>query len=96
MSFSISNFTKTFPAFLSSGETISPVLAISTANEQSVGGTSISLNEPDILSLPPIEGRPSFICASYAPKSAAIGSPQRFGSSPSLLKYSWNVNLILL
>ena len=37
---------------------IDPYLA-SWSHEQRVGGTSISLNVPDILSLPPIEARPN-------------------------------------
>ena len=42
-----------------------------------------------------MDGRPSLICASYAPNKAAIGSPQRFASSVIRLKYSWNVKRIL-
>ena len=75
---------------------ISASLATSTANEHNVGGTSIFSNVPDMLSFPPIEGSPKPICASYAPRSAANGWLQREGSSVILLKYSWNVNLILL
>ena len=52
------------PSFLSSGVIISPSLATSIANEQSVGGTSICSNVPDILSLPPIDGSPKPNCAS--------------------------------
>ena len=66
------------------------------ANEQSVGGTSISSNVPDMLSLPPIDGSPKPNCASYAPRSAENGWLHLSGSSVILLKYSWNVNLILL
>ena len=66
---------------------------IATAKETSVGGTSRSSNEPDIESLPPIDGSPSLICASIAPRSAAAGLPQRTGTSWSLSKYSWNVSL---
>ena len=43
---------------------MSPSFATSIANEQSVGGTSISSNVPDILSLPPIDGSPNPSCAS--------------------------------
>ena len=71
-------------------------LATSTANETNVGGTSILLNVPDILSLPPIDGNPKPNCASYAPSKAANGWLQRSGSEFILLKYSWNVNLIFL
>ena len=39
-----------------------------------VGGTLISLKLPDMLSLPPMDGRPKRSCASYAPKSAQSGS----------------------
>ena len=70
--------------------------AVSTAKEQSVGGTSISLNVPDIESLPPIDGRPYLICASNAPSSAENGWLHLLGSSFILRKYSWNVNLIFL
>ena len=44
-------------AHLNSGEMIFLRFAVSTANETNVGGTSKSLNEPDILSLPPIAAR---------------------------------------
>ena len=49
---------------------------------------------PDMLSLPPIEASSNPCCASFAPKSAAKGSPQRSGSVPSFSKYSWNVKWI--
>ena len=45
------------------GHTIFLSLATSTAKDTSVGGTSISLKLPDILSLPPMEGRPKLSCA---------------------------------
>ena len=38
-------------------------LFASTANDTSVGGTSISLNVPDILSFPPMDASPNPICA---------------------------------
>ena len=81
---------------MNSGEIISASLATSTANDTSVGGTSISLNVPDILSLPPIDGSPNPSCASYAPSNEANGWLHLFGSRLILLKYSWNVNLIFL
>ncbi len=71
--FGKSNTTSVSPARFSSGVIISCFFATSTANDTSVGGTSISLNVPDIESLPPIEGSPYPICASYAPRSAANG-----------------------
>ena len=40
-------------------ETDSFSLPVVTAKDTSVGGTSISSNEPDIESFPPIEGRPN-------------------------------------
>ena len=92
----ISNLTILLPAFLNSGVIISFSFATSTANETNVGGTSISLNVPDILSLPPIDGRPNPICASNEPRSDANGWLQRRGSSVILLKYSWYVIRIFL
>ena len=47
-------------------------------------------------SLPPIDGSPYPICASYAPSNAANGWLQREGSSVMRLKYSWNVNRIFV
>ncbi len=70
--------------------------ATSTAKDTSVGGTSISLKVPDMESLPPIDGSPYPICASYAPSNAANGWLQREGSSVMRLKYSWNVNRIFV
>ena len=49
------------------------IFATSTAKDTSVGGTSISLKVPDILSLPPMDGSPNPICAAYAPSSAENG-----------------------
>ena len=68
--------------------------AISTAKDTNVGGTSISWKVPDMLSFPPMDGRPNPSCARYAPKSAANGWLHRFGSSVILRKYSWKVNRI--
>ena len=70
---------------------MSPAFAVSTANETSVGGTSKSLNEPDIESLPPIAAILKLVCAKYAPKSAANGLPHLALSLFNLSKYSWNV-----
>ncbi len=90
------------PSLLSSGDIVADISDGATANEISVGGTfisvpvSLSLNVPDILSLPPIAPSPSLTCASIAPSSAANGLPQRFGSVPSRSKYSWKDNLISL
>ena len=94
--FSIVKRTSLFPAFFNSGVMTSCSFATSTANDTSVGGTSISLKVPDMESLPPMEGSPKPICASYAPRSAAKGWLQRFGSSLILRKYSWKVNLTFL
>ena len=52
-----------FPALLSSGVITSVVFATSTAKDTSVGGTSISLNVPDMESFPPMDGSPKPICA---------------------------------
>ena len=72
------------PAFLNSDEIVLLAFVIATAKLTRVGGTSMSSNEPDILSLPPIEGRPSFNCACIAPSRAAAGLPQREGTSFNL------------
>ena len=61
------------------------------AKETSVGGTSMSSNEPDMESLPPIAARHRFSCAVYAPSRADSGLPNRFGSLPRRSKYSWKV-----
>ena len=45
-------------AFLNSAETVFEAFVIATAKLTSVGGTSRLSNEPDILSLPPIDGIP--------------------------------------
>ena len=84
------------PACLNSGVIISPALAGATANEIRVGGTSISMNEPDIESLPPIAAAPNVNCASNAPSRAAKGLPQRSGCLPRRSKYSWNERYTLL
>ena len=88
LSLSMSNLTSILPAFFNSGVIISCSLATSIANEHNVGGTSICSNVPDIESLPPIDGSPKPICASYAPRSAANGWLHLEGSSVILLKYS--------
>ena len=76
------------PAFLNSGERAQRTSHGAIAKLTRVGGTSMSLNDPDIESFPPIAAAPSPICASYAPSSAASGLPQRFGSERSFSKYS--------
>ena len=81
------------PAFLNAAEMVLDAFVMATAKLTSVGGTSKSSNEPDILSLPPIEGMPSASCACMAPKSAAAGFPQRSGLSYKRSKYSWKVSL---
>ena len=70
---------------------MSPVFAVVTAKETSVGGTSSFSKEPDMESLPPMEPIPKFIWASKAPSRAARGLPQRFPSVPGFSKYSWKV-----
>ena len=68
------------------------VVDIPTAKLTSVGGTWISLNVPDIESLPPIAAVPKSSWALYAPRSAARGLPHD-SLLPILSKYSWNVSL---
>ena len=80
------------PAPLNSVPTTLPACAVDTANETSVGGTSICSKVPDMESLPPIAPIPSCSCASNAPSSAANGLPQRLGSSFNRSKYSWKVS----
>ena len=76
-------------ALLNSGETILSALSVVTAKEISVGGTSISSNVPLMESFPPMAATPSSFCARNAPKTAAMGFPQRFPSLPGFSKYSW-------
>ena len=56
-----------------------------------MGGTSSFSKVPLIESLPPIAAMPSASCALNAPRSAAIGWPQRAGSFIGFSKYSWKV-----
>ena len=79
------------PASLNSGETVRGALPGATANETSVGGTSMSLNVPDMESFPPMAPRRSSFWAVKAPRRAANGLPQRVASVPSFSKYSWSV-----
>jgi len=72
------------------------MLPTATAKEISVGGTSRSSNEPDMESLPPIAPAPRSTWAISAPSTAAVGLPQRSGSSRSFSKYSWNVRYMSL
>ena len=66
-------------------------LVMVTAKLTSVGGTSSSSKLPLMLSLPPIEGSPRCSWAVRAPSRAEVGLPQRWGTSRSRSKYSWNV-----
>ena len=50
--------------YFNSGVMMSFSLAISTAKDTSVGGTSMSLKVPDMESFPPMDGSPNPICAS--------------------------------
>ena len=77
---------------MNSGEMTFLASASETAKETSVGGTSICSKVPDIESLPPIEAAPSCSWASRLPSRAAIGLPQRVGSSVIRSKYSWKVS----
>ena len=94
-SFLISISATLEPAFLNSGEIAFRTSHGHIAKLTSVGGTSISLNEPDIESFPPIDAKPSRICASNAPSKAAKGLPHRDGLLRSFSKYSWKVKRIL-
>ena len=80
-----------WPAPLNSGEVARFMLPTATAKEISVGGTSRFSNEPDMESLPPIAPAPRSTCAISAPSTAAVGLPQRSGSSRSFSKYSWKL-----
>ena len=59
------------------------------AKEISVGGTSRSMKDPDMESLPPMAATPRPSWAFRAPSRAAKGLPQRLGSSLRRSKYSW-------
>ncbi len=76
---------------LNSGETVRDALPGATAKETSVGGTSMSLNVPDMESLPPMAPRRSSFWAVKAPSRAEKGLPHRVGSVLSFSKYSWRV-----
>ncbi len=86
--------TIVLPAAFSSGDIIFLASATSKAKDTSVGGTSIFSKVPDMESLPPMDGRPYFICASKAPSSAVKGALHLVSSSVMRLKYSWNVKRI--
>ena len=79
------------PGSLNSGERTSPARTGAMAKEMRVGGTSRSIKDPDMESLPPMAGRPYRSWASRAPSRAAKGLPQRLGSSRSFSKNSWKV-----
>ena len=86
------SITTLSPACLNSVETTLSALAVETAKDTSVGGTSMFSNVPDMESLPPIEPQDSSSCALNAPSRAAMGLPQRLGSFWVRSKYSWNVS----
>ena len=79
------------PACLNSGDTTLSASTISRAKAIKEGGTVISMNVPDMESLPPIAAVPNLCCAHNAPKSAANGLPHFSLSLPRLSKYSWRV-----
>ena len=80
------------PAPLNSGETMRLASDAVTAKEIRVGGTSSPSKDPLIESLPPIAAMPRSSWAAKAPSSAAVGWPQRRGSSPGRPKYSWKLS----
>ena len=86
--------TTRLPACLNSGEVARSTEPTAVANDTSVGGTSSCSKLPDMESLPPMEPMPKSTCAISAPSTAAVGLPQRSGSSRSFSKYSWNVRYI--
>ena len=47
-----------WPAALNSGESTSPAMMGAMAKEMRVGGTSLSMKEPDMESLPPMAAQP--------------------------------------
>ncbi len=67
---------------------MSPVFAVVTAKDTSVGGTESASKLPDMESLPPMAAIPRPFCASSAPSSAAAGLPHFSGSRPRCSKYS--------
>ena len=83
---------KVEPGFLAQAKMVLLALVMVTAKLTRVGGTSSCSKEPDMLSLPPMEGSPMPSWASKAPSSAAAGLPQRVGTSWSRSKYSWKVS----
>ena len=87
--------TTSWPASLNSGDMTRPASAGATANATSVGGTSRSLKEPDMLSLPPMAATLSCCWAHSAPSTALKGLPQRTSSRPSFSKYSCKVSRTL-
>ena len=72
---------KVEPGFLAQAKMVELALVMVTAKLTRVGGTSSCSKEPDMLSLPPMEGSPMPSWASRAPSSAAAGLPQREGTS---------------
>ena len=78
------------PAALNSVETAFSPSITETAKETNVGGTVLSMNVPDILSLPPIAAIPRASWTIKAPNSALKGWPQ-VSTLFSFGKYSCNV-----
>ena len=83
-----------WPAPLNSGEVARVALPTATAKLMRVGGTLSSAPSssklPLMESLPPMAPTPRSICAMRAPSTAAVGWPQRSGTSRRRSKYSWN------
>ena len=76
------------PGSLNSGVMTSPAFTGAIAKEMRVGGTSRSIKEPDMESLPPMAAAPKSSWADRAPSRAAKGLPQRAGSLRSFSKNS--------
>ena len=78
---------------LNSGETARAALPTATAKLIRVGGTlsspASSSNEPLMESLPPMAPAPRSTWAMRAPRTAAVGLPQRSASVRRRSKYSW-------
>ena len=71
---------------MNSGEVTRPTDPTAVAKLTSVGGTSSCSNEPDMESFPPMDPTPKSTCAMSAPRTDAIGFPQRSGSSRQFLE----------
>src|SRR5699024_6751174 len=77
------------PTCLKARETTWSTLPCATANDNNVGGTSISSKVPDIESFPPILAKSSPDIAKLAPNRDKTGLPQRSGSFCKFSKNSW-------